>query len=294
MLKPKWATWTKLKPWTLGIMIAVHGLALAAPFSFTWTGLIVFFVLYWVTGALGITLCYHRLLTHRSFKTPRWVEYILTFFAAGALQGGPIAWVATHRYHHKESDEKPDPHTPRHEGFWWSHLLWNFYRKPDFDQYHDYVQYARDLAKDPVHRFYNWAFFPIYLLIAIAMFGIGFAFGGWKLAISLVVWGCFFRTVMVWHTTWFVNSVTHMWGYRRYKTPDDSRNNWWVALLSFGEGWHNNHHADQRSAAHGHRWYEIDLTYWTIRLMQGVGLAWDVVKPKYLRERAASAEQEAA
>ena len=292
--RPEWATARNLKPWTIGIIVAMHALAFVAPFVFTWTGLIVFVVAYFATGALGVTLCYHRLLTHRSFKTPRWVEYLLTFFAASSLQGGPITWVATHRLHHKEADETSDPHTPVQDGFLWSHVLWNIYDKPGFTKYQEYVRYAKDLARDPMHRFFNWAFFPIYLGVALAMFGIGFAFGGWKLALSLVVWGCFLRTVTVWHSTWFVNSATHLWGYRRYKTIDDSRNNWWVALLTFGEGWHNNHHADQRSAAHGHRWYEIDMTYWMIRGMQAVGLARDVVKPKYRQKAATESEHNAA
>ncbi|MEK7795472.1 MAG: fatty acid desaturase [Candidatus Hydrogenedentota bacterium] len=280
---PEWATRRNLKPWTLGVIAAIHLLALTAPFSFTWTGLIVCVVMYYVTGSLGITLCFHRLLTHRSYRTPKWIEYVLTFFGVSALQGGPIRWVATHRLHHKESDLEKDPHTPN-EGFLWSHMLWNLYRVPNFEGYKEYRHMARDLDRDPVHRFFQTMFFPVYFAIALAMFGIGFAFGGWKLALSLVVWGCFLRTVSVWHSTWLVNSATHLWGYRRYKTADNSRNNWWVALLTFGEGWHNNHHADQRSAAHGHRWYEIDMTYWTIRAMQWAGLAREVVRPRVKRQ----------
>lgn len=281
---PEWATRKNLKPWTLGVIAAIHLLALTAPFSFTWTGLIVCVVMYYVTGSLGITLCFHRLLTHRSYRTPKWIEYVLTFFGVSALQGGPICWVATHRLHHKESDLEKDPHTPN-EGFLWSHMLWNLYRVPNFERYKEYRHMARDLDRDPVHRFFQTMFFPVYFAIALAMFGIGFAFGGWKLALSLVVWGCFLRTVSVWHSTWLVNSATHLWGYRRYKTTDNSRNNWWVALITFGEGWHNNHHADQRSAAHGHRWYEIDMTYWTIKAMQWVGLAREVVRPRFKRQQ---------
>ena len=281
-LKPEWANARRLKPWTIGVVCVIHLLALAAPFSFTWTGLAMFIVMYWITGALGITLCYHRLLTHRSYKTPKIVEYALTFFACSALQGGPISWVATHRLHHKESDHEKDPHTPN-EGFLWSHILWNFFNIPQFERYEEFRHMARDLDRDPVHRFYEVMFFPIWLGIALAMFGIGFAFGGWQLGLSLVVWGCFLRTISVWHSTWLVNSATHMWGYRRYLTADDSRNNWWVALVTFGEGWHNNHHADQRSAAHGHKWYEVDMTYWTINVMKWVGLARDVVTPKSKR-----------
>lgn len=270
------------KPVTIMFIASIHLCALAAPFTFTWTGLIACLFLYWITGALGVTLCYHRLLTHRSYKTWKPVEYLLTVFAAMALQGGPITWVATHRLHHKESDRFEDPHTPR-QGFLWSHMLWTLFKMPNFDSYEDVKHLALDLEKDPVHRFFERFYMVIYVASAFAMFGVGYAIGGVPLAMSLLVWGCFLRTVVVWHSTWLVNSATHVWGYRRYETTDDSRNNWWVALLTFGEGWHNNHHADQRSAAHGHRWYELDLTYWTINMMQFVGVARDVVKPRFKR-----------
>ncbi|MEX2016282.1 MAG: fatty acid desaturase [Candidatus Hydrogenedentales bacterium] len=282
IVKPEWATARRLKPLTLFIVGLIHVFALVAPFSFTWTGLIVCVVLYYLTGGLGITMCYHRLLTHRSYKTPKWFEYLLTFFGISALQGGPISWVATHRLHHKESDQEPDPHTPQ-EGFLWSHLLWLMYEIPGFERYQEYRHMARDLERDPVHRFFEKSYFLLYVLSAVVLGGAGYLFGGWKLALSLVVWGCFLRTVSVWHSTWLVNSATHLWGYRRYKTTDNSRNNWWVALITFGEGWHNNHHADQRSAAHGHKWYEVDMTYWTIRFLQWIGLARDVVKPRFKR-----------
>lgn len=259
--------------------------AIAAPFFFSWTGLIVGVVLYYATGAMGITLGYHRLLTHHSYKTLRPVRYLLTFLGACALQGGPISWVATHRLHHQLSDEEEDPHTPL-MSFLWSHVLWIFFRYPEFDRYEELRRYAKDLDREPMMRFFEKYDWLCVTALGVALFSTGAAIGGWVFGVSLVTWALFLRTVLVWHGTWLVNSATHLWGYQTYKTDDNSRNNWWVALISFGEGWHNNHHADQRSAAHGHRWWEIDLTYWTIRLMALVGLARDVIKPRQKRVHA--------
>ncbi|HRK33892.1 MAG TPA: fatty acid desaturase [Candidatus Hydrogenedentes bacterium] len=280
---PNWVSASRLKIGTIVVISLIHAAALAAPFTFTWTGFFVCLVMIWVTGGLGITLCYHRLLTHRSYWTYKPIEYLLTCFGCFALQGGPITWVATHRLHHKESDEEEDPHTPQHT-FWWSHILWNFYRDPQLDGYEKIRRFAKDLDKDRVLRFFEKYFFPIYVLFAVVLYGIGHLIGGWQLGLSLVVWGVAVRTVLVWHFTWLVNSATHQWGYTNYKTTDNSRNTWWVALLTFGEGWHNNHHADQRSAAHGHRWWEIDQTYITIKIMQWLGLAKDVVTPGRLSQ----------
>jgi stearoyl-CoA desaturase (delta-9 desaturase) len=268
---------------TLLVIGGVHAAALAAPFTFSWTGLILCAVLIWVTGGLGITLCYHRLLTHRSYRTYKPIEYALTWFGCLALEGGPIGWVATHRLHHKESDDEPDPHTPLVH-FAWSHVLWLFFKDPQLDCHEKLARFARDLDRDGVMRFFEKTFVFWYFAVATLLFGIGWAAGGWQLGLSLVVWGVALRTVLVWHSTWLVNSATHLWGYRNYKTTDNSRNTWWVALITFGEGWHNNHHADQRSAAHGHRWWEFDPTYWTIKMMQWVGLAKDVVKPGRLSQ----------
>jgi fatty-acid desaturase len=273
------------------VIVAVHLGVLLAPFTFTWTGLITCLVLVFVTGALGITACYHRLLTHRSFKTPKFVEYTLTLFGCWALQGGPITWVATHRLHHKESDEEPDPHTPL-VNFMWSHVGWLLYTDPQLDRYEKLRRFAKDLDRDRVIRFFQKTFVPMYILLAVALFVVGYLVNGWELGLSLLVWGTFVRTVWVWHATWLVNSATHMWGYRNYVTKDNSRNTWWVALITFGEGWHNNHHADQRSARHGHRWWEIDITYMTIKAMEMVGLAKDVVHPRKLDRMATAGAAE--
>ncbi|MBI4560188.1 MAG: fatty acid desaturase [Candidatus Hydrogenedentes bacterium] len=271
----------KLKISTIVGIAALHAGLVLAPFTFTWSGLIVCLVLVFVTGALGITVCWHRLLTHRSFKTPKLVEYILTGCGCLALQGGPISWVAAHRLHHKEADLPPDPHTPL-VNFLWSHVGWLFFTDPQLDTYDKLRRWAKDLDRDRVIRFFQKSCVPLYFAVAGALFLVGFLIGGWKFGLSLVVWGSIVRTVYVWHVTWLVNSATHLWGYRNYPTKDNSRNTWWVALLTFGEGWHNNHHAVQHSAAHGHRWFEFDVTYLTIRAMELLGLASHVVRPNNL------------
>lgn len=264
-------------PVVLGIG-GVHLGCLAAPFFFSWTGLLIAAVLYWLTAGVGITLCYHRLLTHRSFTTPAWFKYVLTLCGCLAWQGGPIQWVGTHRIHHKHSDDELDPHSPQH-GFAWAHTFWCMFKESEGFKAADA---AKDLSRDAILRFMNAFFWAPQLLLAIGLYASGelFAWMGWGGGgVSWVLWGVCVRTVAVYHATWFVNSATHTWGYRNYETGDNSTNLWWVSLLSFGEGWHNNHHANQTSAAHGLRWFEFDPTYWTIRALELVGLARDVVLP---------------
>ncbi|MCE9589790.1 MAG: fatty acid desaturase [Planctomycetes bacterium] len=254
----------------------IHLLALAAPFTFTWSGLALALFFMWFTACLGITLCYHRLLTHRSFTVPKWLEYTLTIIGTLNWQGGPIHWVGTHRLHHAESDQPADPHSPRH-GTLWAHIKWTCFKDgKDFKPY----DAAKDLTRDPVLAAIDrWFFIPQFAL-AIILYAIAWSIGGHALAISWFIWVSCLRTVVVWHGTWAVNSASHLWGYRNFKTTDDSRNNWWVAMLSFGEGWHNNHHAYQRSAAHGLRWWEFDMTWLTIRFLALIGLAKNVVVPE--------------
>ena len=225
----------------------------------------------------GVTMSYHRLLTHRSFQTYKWVEYLLTYFACLSLQSGPIQWTATHRIHHKEADHEPDPHSPL-VNFLWAHAGWLFVTLPGAHEYEEYCRFAKDLHKDPVQRFFDRHFFTLYVATAGLIYIAGEMYGG--LGLSWVVWGVLLRTVVLWHATWFVNSATHIWGYRNYQTDEDSTNSWWVGLLAFGEGWHNNHHADQRSAAHGQRWFEFDMTYRMIKIMEFFGLAWKVMEPR--------------
>lgn len=268
---------TRRLDWKVIIAIAlIHLACLAAPFTFTWSGFVLMVAMIWICGALGITLCYHRLLTHRSFETPKLVEYFLIVIGTLNWQGGPIHWVGTHRLHHRDSDQPGDPHSPRH-GFSWSHLFWTLYK--DNDDFRPYDA-AKDLLRDPVIAWLDRFFFIPQFAVAGLLLGLGWWIGGPRVGLSWLVWGTALRTVIVYHGTWFVNSASHTWGYRNFETTDDSRNNWWVAALAFGEGWHNNHHAQQRSAAHGMRWFEIDPTWYIIRGMEFVGLARKVVRPK--------------
>ena len=255
-----------------------------APFAFSWSGLAVCLALYLVAG-FGVTLGYHRLLTHRSFQTPRVVEYLLAVLGGLAHLGGPLQWVAVHRIHHQHSDAAGDPHSPRH-GLWWAHLLWWMPHVPALGDPAHYGRYVADLARDPVHRsLQRWhALFP--LTLGGLLFGLGELWGG--VGLSWLVWGMFVRTTLLYHATWLVNSASHLWGYQTYTTRDRSTNLWWVALLTLGEGWHNNHHAFPRSARHGFRWWEVDATYGLIRLLGLVGLARSAHVPaKGLRQVAA-------
>lgn len=259
-------------------LLGVHLLAAFAlvPALFSWSGLALLVVLAWVSGGLGVTLCYHRLLTHRSFKTPKWLEYLLAVCACLAWQGGPAEWVGMHRLHHKHSDQDHDPHSPKH-GFTWAHVLWMLHGELEGLKARDA---AKDLERDPIMRWIDRLFWVPQLLVACGLLGVGWWIGGPMLGLSWIVWGIALRTVVMFHATWFVNSATHTWGYRNYKNTDDgSTNLWWVAMLSLGEGWHNNHHAHPRSAAHGLRWFELDPTYWTIRVLGWLGLAWDIKLP---------------
>ncbi len=256
-------------------MLALHVGAVFAflPSLFSWDAVLLCAVLHWVTGGLGICMTYHRLLTHRSFSVrPWWLEYVLTVVGATASEGGAIGWVADHRKHHAHSDEAEDVHSPS-RGFGWAHMFW--WMTPDITSIHSdeyYAKWAPDLYRDKVHLFLDRTHF-VYPLI---VFGLLYWWGGW----SYLVWGGFARTVLVLHTTWLVNSASHIWGYKTHKTRDNSRNLWWVALLTYGEGWHNNHHAFQTSARHGMTWWELDPTFWAIKAMSWLGLAYNVKYPK--------------
>jgi len=261
--------------WAVVIGIAaVHVGCLFAPFYFSWSGLAIFLLLTWLTAGLGITLCFHRLLTHRSFRLPKWLEYLLTVFGCLAWQGSSVQWVGTHRIHHKHSDAKNDPHSPK-EGFAWAHIFWCLHKESGDRCAADA---AKDLLRDKVHHLLHRVGWMLQLVLAAALFGLGEWIAGGK-GLSWALWGICVRTVWVYHGTWFVNSATHTWGYRNYETKDHSTNLWWVALMSFGEGWHNNHHAHPRSAAHGLRRSELDPTYWLIRLLARIGLARDIMLP---------------
>jgi stearoyl-CoA desaturase (delta-9 desaturase) len=254
----------------------LHLGALAAPLTFTWSGVVALIGLHWLTGGIGICLGYHRLLTHRSFATYRPVRWLIALIGGLAGEGSAVHWVANHRKHHALSDQVGDPHSPL-DGPWWSHMFWFVpaLAAADYEAYNR--RWAPDVARDPMMRFLDRTFIIWHLLLGAALLGLGYYLGGRRLALSLLVWGMFVRLVLVLHATWLINSATHMWGYRNYETKDHSRNLWWVSLVTYGEGWHNNHHAFPRMARNHHRWWEFDLTYQTIRLLEGFGLAWNVV-----------------
>ncbi len=244
----------------------IHLLALLAPWTFTWTGLALALGLWWLSGSIGICMTYHRLLTHRGFTLWKPLEYVGTLAGMLASEGGAISWVAMHRMHHAMSDQAgKDPHTPK-DGFVWSHVGWILtrlgveYRAME-------RRWAPELVADPIHRVLN----RLHWVPNIALGFLLYAWGG----PGLVVWGVAVRLVLTLHGTWFVNSAAHTWGYRTWETKEDSRNLWWVGLVAWGEGWHNTHHAFQRSARHGFGW-ELDMTWLVIRTLAALGLAKDI------------------
>jgi len=273
------------------VFVGFHLLALLGciPWLFSWTGLALAIGGNIVIGSLGINIGYHRLLTHRSFACPRWLERTLAVIGFCCWQGSPMNWVAVHRMHHQHSDETEDPHSPK-ESFFWAHFAWILIYDPAIWSMSTYDRYARDLLRDRfykalertrVWRLIHAAQWLAFLVVGGAMGGLltGSWLGALQMALTWVVWGVIVRTVICWHVTWSVNSASHVWGYRNFTTQDNSRNNWLVALITLGEGWHNNHHAQPRSAAMGMRWWEVDVQYLIIRALEMVGLAWDVVKP---------------
>jgi len=278
-------------PYAIAV-VALHALALLAllPWCFSWPGVIVFALGITVFGTLGINLCYHRLLTHRGFKVPRRLEHALAVLGLCAFQDTPARWVAVHRRHHEHSDTRPDPHSPL-AGFLWGHVGWMLVENEDLRRLGIFERYAKDILRDPFYRslergwrypailFGSWALFFLAGALGSLATG-GSAAEALQMGISLLVWGVFLRTVAVWHITWSVNSLAHLRGPRRFATEDDSRNNLVVALISAGEGWHNNHHADPRSAQHGRGWREPDQTFAFVWLLERLGLARDVVRPR--------------
>ena len=260
-------------------LVVLHAGAIAALFVFSPRNLAVAAFLLCAATGLGISMGYHRLHTHRSYKVPLWLEYFLAVCGALTLEGGPIFWVATHRIHHQNSDKPGDPHSPR-EGGWWAHMGWLLVGESKHNNSGLMGKYAPDLAK---HRFYLWLndyhWLPTLVLAAILF---------WAGGLPMVLWGVCLRVVVGLHVTWLVNSATHMWGYRRFATTDNSRNNWWVALITFGEGWHNNHHAHPTSARHGLAWYELDVSWILISFLKYLGVARGVQVAKLDRGSAAS------
>ncbi|ARV60311.1 acyl-CoA desaturase [Nostocales cyanobacterium HT-58-2] len=244
-------------------LAAVHLAALFVflPSNFSWAAVSLALFLHWVTGCLGITLGWHRLVAHRSFQVPKYLEYLLVFFGSLSCQGSPIDWIGLHRNHHMHSDQELDQHQAS-KGFWWSHIGWMLHEVPAPIIMERYV---KDILDDQFYHFLEKYFLGIQFILAVLLY----LLGGW----SFVVWGIFVRLVLSYHCTWLVNSAAHMFGYRTYDCGDRSTNCWWVALLTYGEGWHNNHHAFQYSARHGLQWWEIDLTWIIIWFLQQTKLA---------------------
>ncbi|HLX25442.1 MAG TPA: fatty acid desaturase [Candidatus Cybelea sp.] len=245
-------------------LIHVGALAAFVPALFRFSDLAVVAIASYCTGALGVTLCYHRVLTHRSLRLRKPIEYCFALFGTLALQGDPIRWVAVHRKHHAHADHDGDPHNIK-LGFKWAHVDWLYRHNVAYPTQDEIARYAPDLSADPFYRALAYAALPLQLALAVGLF----LLGGW----AWVVWGVFVRLVFSYHTTWLVNSAAHMLGYRTYRTTDRSTNCWWVALLSFGEGWHNNHHAFPFSARHGLSRFEVDMTWWHVKALAFLRLA---------------------
>ncbi|XP_058734392.1 palmitoyl-monogalactosyldiacylglycerol delta-7 desaturase, chloroplastic-like [Vicia villosa] len=253
----------------IGIILSLHLLCLFAPFNFNWSAFWVGVALAAVTGVFGITLSFHRNLSHKSFKLPKWLEYFFAYCGVHAIQGNPIAWVSIHRHHHRFCDSEKDPHSPI-KGFWFSHMGWLFDTNSFVKKYEEPINVG-DLEKQSFYRFIR----STYILHPLAMGALLYAVGGFP----FLVWGMGVKSFVVYHITWFVNSACHLWGSQPWNTKDLSKNNWWVALLSFGEGWHNNHHAFEYSARHGLEWWQVDMTWYLVKFLQAIGLATEVKVP---------------
>ncbi|MEM9212962.1 MAG: fatty acid desaturase [Cyanobacteria bacterium P01_F01_bin.150] len=260
--RPRWTVIT--------VTVTLHVLTLLVfvPGTFSWTAVGVAIFLHWLTMGMGIGLGFHRLISHRSFRTPKWFEYFLVLCGTLAGQGGVLGWVGYHRLHHLHTDKDLDPHDST-KGLWWSHISWLMHEIPVQPQL---PRFTRDISKDPFYCFCHKHYIPLQVVLAILLYTIG--------GLPFLVWGVFVRLFAGFHTTCLVNSACHRFGYQTHDTGDQSTNCWWVALLTYGEGWHNNHHARQASACNTERWWEIDIIWLTILFLERVGLATKVRKPK--------------
>lgn len=283
-------------------IVVIHLLALFAflPEFITWTNGIILVVTVLVCSQ-GITLGYHRLLAHASLRVPKWLEYTYVGLALCCLQESPGKWVSTHRRHHSHSDDHDDPHSPQ-TSFFWSHVGWLLFTRDGKSEFSVDERYAADIMSDPfyaslerhpalpgglylIHAFVFWLAATIIFSVA----GFDFSTSAWH-GLGAMLWGVVLRTVLIWHFSWSVNSLTHRFGYQNYRTSDHSRNNWLVAMLSNGEGWHNNHHHDPASASVQHKWWEFDVTFLQIRILERLGLATHVIRPRHIRQQ--SVEQD--
>lgn len=267
---PKKVEWVRNLPY-----FAMHAACLLVfVVGFSWIALALCVALYFLR-MFAITGFYHRYFSHKTFKTSRAFQFVMAVWGLTAMQRGPLWWAAHHRHHHRHSDEHPDLHSPKQRGMLWSHMFW-FTTEAAFGTNQKAVH---DLAKYPELRFLNRFDIIVYIAFGVAMFGLGAGLqalglptSGWQ----IFVWCFFLSTVLTYHGTYTINSLSHKFGNQRYKTGDDSRNNFWLALLTLGEGWHNNHHHYQSSVQQGFYWYEIDITYYTLKAMSWTGLIWDM------------------
>ena len=264
---PEKMSWARVDWVVVAWMVGMHAGAIAAPFFFNWQSLATCVVLHWFTASIGICLGYHRFLSHKSFKLVSPARFITLMAGSLSGEGSPLAWTATHRLHHQRSDLPGDPHSPLVSAVW-SHLTWLFLKRTPSEQQSLYKKYTPDLMNDPMLQFFEKTYFLWLVASGIVLWMIG--------GLPMLLWGLCFRMVMVYHGTWFVNSATHLWGYRNYDVRDESRNLWWVAIWAYGEGWHNNHHAHPHVAPAGHKWWELDPTWWSIKTLRFFGLAYDV------------------
>jgi stearoyl-CoA desaturase (Delta-9 desaturase) len=249
---------------------AVHVAAIVGVIlcGWSWNGVVLAVSAYFIRMFV-VTAAYHRYFSHRAFKTSRWFQFVLALSAQTAAQKGVLWWASHHRWHHKHSDTVRDVHSAKQRGFWYSHLGWIM--RTDWNVTDQTI--VSDFAKFPELRFLDHPAVAVLPTVALAL---AFLFIGGG---SALVWGYFVSTVLLWHGSFSVNSVAHLFGRKRYATGDESRNSWVLALFTTGEGWHNNHHHYQSSANQGFHWWQVDLTYYVLRLMSAVGLVWDLRVP---------------
>jgi stearoyl-CoA desaturase (delta-9 desaturase) len=242
----------------------------------SWVALYICLIMYFVR-MFAITAFYHRLFAHRTFRTSRTMQFVFAILGNTAMQRGPLWWAAHHRYHHRHSDTPEDVHSPIHGGFWRSHIGWIFCRRNTRTD----EAFVKDLMRYPELVLLNKFDWVVPLLTAAAMYMLGY----WLAtaaphygadAKQILVWGFVISTVALFHATFTINSLAHIWGRRRYETPDGSRNNLVLSLLTLGEGWHNNHHRFPGRAKQGIAWWEIDITYLLLRVLALLGLIWDL------------------
>jgi stearoyl-CoA desaturase (delta-9 desaturase) len=250
-----------------GAFWLVHIACLAAFFTgVTWSAVAVCLGLFWLR-MFSVTAGYHRYFSHRSYKTSRTFQFILALAGTLAVQKGVLWWAANHRNHHKYSDQAEDLHSPVQRGFWWAHVGWIL--SPNYEGTD--LTRIPDMAKYPELRWLNDHYLVPPVVLAVVLYLIGGA--------TWLVWGFFISTTMLWHATFTINSLAHVWGSRRYETTDTSRNNPWLALLTWGEGWHNNHHRYMNSARQGFFWWEVDLSYYVLVALSWCGIVWDLQQP---------------